>query len=430
METVEAQRRVVEQRRQADFEAYHHWEYERRLYDEITDIAERVRAPVIATQEFGLTVDGLVSERGELLRPVIEDGLADARRMALTNPDWRVEVRRREIELEELNDYETLAVNRFGAIVSYWLIPDAVRTAKSDLPGYKRDRLTMFTRIAVATDTGVKVKYHSYDGSYLPGVQAMDRVLGYDDFDPMQGSEEIAAKRRYPVPPRSIDELDEQLRQAYDGVMSRDKKHELYSGREPLAIKDVMGFISSQQTLLGEHMGVLAKIFAEVRDPHERNKKMEPHRYNLAAAIDGSLHGKVVTSVQEAGDGARSEGLNFDRDCPTGDTDDTAAAQLGDIGFAAARHEQKTTIWGHGECVACLRDKAIAINKCNMCQGCEDVHNTLGDTGLDVLMTEAKRRRTAEKAKKQRIGAIVLKETIAPPASRAYTKRQDDYILL
>lgn len=409
METLQRQRSLVEQRRQADFEAYQAWEHERRLYEEITDIAERVRAPIAPMQEFTLSLDGLVSARGELLRPVMENGLAEARRMALTNPDWQVEVRRREIELDEYNDLESLAHSGFGAMVSYWPIPDAVRAGNSDLPGYNRDRLKMFTRISVATPSGVIIKYHSYDGGYMPGIQAMDRVLGNDDFDASRSSEEIAATRRYIVPPDNIDELDEQLRRAYDDAILRNENRVVYSGSEPLAVKDVFGFIASKKSLLDEHMAVLHKIFDATSDHYERIEKMKPHRYNFAAAIDDLLHGKEVVSIQDAGEGARSEGRNLEGDCPTGEGEETAVGQLGEVGFRSAR-EQKSTIWGPGECVACLRDTVVAINKCNMCQGCEDVHNTLGDAGLNVLMAEAKRRRAAENARKRKIADFAFKK--------------------
>jgi hypothetical protein len=400
------QRAAVAERREAEFEAYERWEYQRRLYDEITDVAERVRAPISPTQEFTLTSEGLMSARGELLRPIVEGGLAEAQRMALTNPDWAVEVTRREIELSEYDDYEVLARQGYGAQVSYWLIPDAVRNGDSSLPGYNRERLKMFTRVAMATGRGVIVKYHSYDGSYLPGVQAMDEALGRSDFDPTRSSEEIAAQRRHlPVPTTTIEELDEILRRAYDGAMSRVTHCELDSGRPPLAVKDVMGFIAAQDKLLGEHMSELANIFALTRNTYERNELMKSHRFNLAAAIDDLLHGKQVTSAVEAGDGARSEGRNLDGDCATGD-ETTATQQLDSLGFKIKK--ETPSIWGAGDCVACLEFKLVAINKCNMCQDCEDVHNQSGDVGLERVMEDAKKRRQKALARSKKIAILAM----------------------
>ncbi|MGH7196843.1 MAG: hypothetical protein ACREGJ_03730 [Candidatus Saccharimonadales bacterium] len=340
--TIQEQRRLVAERKRTDFEAYREWEYKRRLYDEITDVAERVRAPIEPEQEFALTAKGLVSERGELLRPVIEGGLREAQRMAVHNPDWQVEVERDSIDLEEYDEYEILAKAGpgSGAIVSYWLIPDAVRQGRSLLPGYNRERLKMFTRIAVPTEKGLAIKYHSYDGSYLPGVQAMDEALGFT-FDPTLSSEERARQRRHiDAPVESIDELDEILRQAYDGAMTRDFGGEWHGGRRPIGVKDIMGFITAQHTLLDEHMAHVSKIFALVTDPHERNRLMEPHRYDLAAAIDDLIHGKTVASAADAGVSARAEGRNLDGDCPTGQAP-TTAEQLSKVGFKSLEESLK-----------------------------------------------------------------------------------------
>lgn len=405
------QRKEVERRREADFEAYHQWEFERRLYDEITDVAERVRAPISATQEFLLSAEGLVSERGEPLRPIIAKGLAEAQRMAVTNPSWEVEVERRTIELEEYDDMEWLAISGEGALVSYWLIPDAVRNGESNLPGYNRERLKMFSRIAVPTTEGLAIKYHSYDQSYLPGVQAMDEALGFE-FDVSRGSEQIARERRFiDVRIDDIHELDEILRRAYDGALTRDKGGEWEGGRKPLEVKDVVGFISEQHSLLGEHMSVLSKIFGEVNDPHQRNKRMEPHRYNLAAAIDDMLHGKQVTNVKEAGDSARSEGRNLEGDCPTGD--ETAEQQLSELGFGNPKVERPRR-WVRGECRTCLKEKDIDVSQCHMCINCENVHNIAGDAGLDQIINKAKRRREREqrfKARAKKLARLALKAT-------------------
>lgn len=403
------QRRVdVARNREADFEAYQAWEYQRRLYDEITDAAERVRAPISPTQEFMLTPEGLVSERGEPLRPVIAKGLAEAERMALINPDWRVEVIRRTIDLQEYDELETLAAQDegSGALVSYWLIPDEVRAGNTSIPGYNRERLKMFTRVAVPTAQGVAIKYHSYDGSYLPGVAAMDASLGFV-FDPARSSEQVASeRRRISSPVGSIDELDELLRQAYDGALARDFGGEWDGGRAPLPVKDIIDFISRQDRLLTEHMGELARVFAISRDPHERNKLMEPHRYNFAAAIDDLLHGKEVVSASESGEAARDEGRNLDGDCPTGDTT-TAQSELEKLGFKTAN--ERSRVWVAGECRTCLQDKAVDVAACNMCLDCETAHNVGGNALLNRIIRDAREKRTRQ----ERAAALRRKKLLA-----------------
>lgn len=407
--TLPERRAAITRQREADFEAYQNWEFQRRQYDEITDVAERVRAPISPKQEFMFTAEGLVSSRGEPLRPVLAKGLAEAQRMAIINPDWQVEVVRRTIDLQEYDELETLAAQGegAGALVSYWLIPDAVRAGNTSIPGYNRERLKMFTRIAVPSATGLEIIYHSYDGSYLPGVQAMDEALGFT-FDSSRGSEQIASERRRIDGPVDIDALDELLRQAYDGAMARDFGGEWYGGRPPLPIKeDVISFIGRQDKLLGEHMNELVKIFARTADPHERNKLMEPHRYNLAAAIDDLLHGKSVTSAGEAGNNARDEGRNLDGDCPTG-SDDTTSNELEKLGFKTARSE-RSRIWAVGECRTCLEDKAVDVTGCNMCMDCENAHNTGGNVLLNQIIKDAQEKR----ARRERATALRRKKAQA-----------------
>jgi hypothetical protein len=404
--TLPERRAAITRQREADFEAYQNWEFQRRQYDEITDVAERVRAPISPKQEFILGAEGLVSSRGEPLRPVIAKGLAEAQRMAMTNPDWHVEVVRRTIDLQEYDELETLAAQGDGALVSYWLIPDAVRAGNTSIPGYTRERLKMFTRIAVPTETGLEIIYRSYDGSYVPGVQAMDETLGFT-FDPNRSSEQIASDRRRITGPVDIDALDEQLRQAYDGAMARDFGGEWYGGRPPLPIKeDIVAFIGRQERLLGEHMGELAKIFALTASPHERNKLMEPHRYNLAAAIDDLLHGKPVTSAGDSGNNARDEGRNLDGDCPTGD--DATSNELEKFGFKTAKNE-RSRIWASGECRTCLEEKAVDVTGCNMCMDCEGAHNSGGNVLLDQIIKSAQEKR----ARRERATALRRKKTQA-----------------
>lgn len=421
--TLPERRAAIARQRESDFEAYHSWELQRR-YDEITDVAERVRAPIAPKQEFMLTAEGLVSERGETLRPVIVKGLAEAQRMALTNPDWRVEVIRRTIDLQEYDELETLAMQGegSGALVSYWLIPDEIRSgANTGLPGYNRERLKMFTRIAVPTAKGVAIKYHSYDGSYLPGVQSMDEAIGFT-FDPNRTSEQIAGERRRIPVPVDIDALDEVLRQAYDGALARDFGGEWDGGRPPLAVKDIIAFICGQEKLLDEHMGEVVKVFAQTANPHKRNTLMEPHRYNLAAAIDDLLHGKEVTSAAEAGEAARDEGRNLDGDCPTGD--DTAQSELEKLGFKTAKTE-RSRVWAAGECRTCLQDKAIDITGCNMCLDCENAHNVGGNALLNGIMRDAQEKRARQlraaalrRKKMQAAGNMVINhaQTVVQPA--------------
>jgi hypothetical protein len=329
---IDQQRREqVSLQREADYLAYHEW-LESLQRDEITDAAERVRAPQQTTIEFFLTADGLVNDLGQALRPIIEGGVAHAERMALTNPDWLVELERRRIELEEYDLMETLAVQgpEAGIMLTRWLIPDAVRSGQSTLPGYNRERLKMFNRYAAPTADGLIIGYQSLDGSHYGAVRAMDESLGYDLPEGM-GSEDIARQRRMiPVRAESLDTLMDQQRDVYDQELTYLYGGEWYAGRPPISVKEVTRFIATQTDLVSEHMAIVHKIFNVTRDRDERMRLLEPHRYNFAAALDARLHGKPIESLAAAGEAARESGLDYDGDCPPGVS---ATSQLEQVGF-------------------------------------------------------------------------------------------------
>jgi hypothetical protein len=334
--TIEQTRTAVGARREAEYEAYHEW-LESLRRDEVTDAAERVRAPQQTTMEFILTPDGLVNDLGQSLRPIIEDGIIHAERMALTNPDWRVELERRRIELEEYDIMETLAAEGpgAGALVSRWMIPDSVRNGNSSLPGYNRERLKMFNRYAIPTESGLIIAYQSLDGSNYEGVRAMDEALGFE-LPEDAGSEDIARNRRFVPIVSSLEWLMDNQRAAYDDSLAEQLGGEWYAGRPPIDVREVTEYVNTQTDLVDAHMDIVHKIFALTKDRDERMRMLEPHRYNLAAAIDTRLHNPdaEVTSLQEAGDAARSAGMDFDGDCPTGTT---ALEQAGQLGFAAKK---------------------------------------------------------------------------------------------
>lgn len=319
--------------------AYHEW-LESLKRDEITDAAERVRAPQMTTMEFTLTPAGLVNDLGQALRPIIEDGIAQAERMALVNPDWWVELERRKLELEEYEIMESLAAEEpgSGVLVSRWMIPDSVRAGNSSLPGYNRERQKMFNRYAAPTENGLVIGYQSLDGSNYAAVQAMDRELGYELPDNLS-SEQVAAQRRF-IPDTSLEWLTGNQREAYDASLTKQLGGEWYAGRPPIDVKEVVAYVSNQTDLIEKHMAIVHKVFSLTRDKDERMRLLEPHRYNLAAAIDMRLHDPTaeVSDLQAAGDTARSAGMDYSGDCPVGTS---ITEQAGRLGFGSEK------VWGN-----------------------------------------------------------------------------------
>ncbi|HSE60699.1 MAG TPA: hypothetical protein VLA88_00215 [Candidatus Saccharimonadales bacterium] len=342
MQTLTGEQQIRERigrQREVEYLAYHEW-LESLRRDEITDAAERVRAPQMTTMEFTLTPAGLVNDLGQALRPIIEDGVAQAERMARANPDWKVELERRRLELEEYEIMESLAAEDpgSGVLLSRWMIPDSVREGKSSLPGYNRERLKMFNRYAAPTENGLVIGYQSLDGSNYAAVQAMDQALGYELPDGL-GSEAVAAQRRF-IPAVSLEWLTNNQREAYDASLSEQLGGEWYAGRPPIDVKEVVAYVSAQTDLIEKHMAIVHKVFDLTRDKDERMRLLESHRYNLAAAIDLRLHNPEaeVSDLQAAGDAARGAGLDYSGDCPIGTS---VTEQAGRLGFGSEK------VWGN-----------------------------------------------------------------------------------
>ena len=78
-----------------------------------------------------------------------------------------------------------------------------------------------------------------------------------------------------------------------------------------------------------------ARIDRMILDPDVKEKEREIARYNFAAALDKRADGGEVTSLSDAGEGARNEGKSFNRDCPTFDSPTTAQGQLEAMGMTS-----------------------------------------------------------------------------------------------
>lgn len=344
--TLADQRRAVSEVNQARYEGYIDYESRekaRRLLDEETDQAERLSAPMEAEFEYDLTDEGLRSQFGELLLTVFEEGHAVAVHNAKTDKNWEFEAEQRGIEVMEQRGHEAFArahgvgvritsqtldksnyagmqaiAQRLGhalpderpsstdilrtrmhmgvppAIIILSPIPDAIREGKSGLKGYRKDRELMMVRI---------------------------------------------------VTPRSVprDEhllLKDLVRNTYDNALTEQFGGQWFAGRPPMTIRDALEFIRdpAQADLLLDHMDVVNGVFAATNDKQERMRRLEPHRYNLAAALDDRLHGRQVESLSSAGDNARAEGRDYDGYCPTSEAT-TASAQMERLGFSVEPRE-------------------------------------------------------------------------------------------
>lgn len=403
-------------------------EYDRRRRDEITDQAERLAAPMANGFDYELRPEGLTTDLGERILPVIEDGYKVARHQAERDPRWQFELSRRAIELEEQQQIEAFA-RHYGSGVRItslsldqsdyegiraiaqklghqlpsermasedilknrmWLsvppslvvlspIPDAVRVNGVDIGAYDRSRNKMLVRIVTLTNRADAKKEH--------------------------------------------DNLIDLVRDTYDAKLAELKGGEWYAGRKKIGITDAQAFIESHPELLNEHMEIMTEVFAKTADPAERNRLLEPHRYNLAAALDKKLNGEEVTSLADAGANARAEGKEFTGDCPTVATATTAAEQLELLGYKVPQAVEFL------HCVNCpFCKKMVTAKKVNTsreksieCQSCYEK--------VDLETGE----RISGKAKKvaKKIGAFVRKQAAKVPQKlRPKKPRNGDIVVI
>lgn len=389
----------VAEARQLDYER---WQFERNLRTEATDQTERLASPMVNTFEYSLRPEGLVTDLGEPMRPVLEGGHQSAVDRAKVDTQWIFQAKISEIECEEYNQSESYArqigeglritsqsldgsdyeaMRAVAAALGHrlpmerpssedilqnrmWIpeglvvlspIPDAVRVDGIDIGGYNKQRQMMIVRIITATGT----------------------------------------------PMAEHQALIDRIRNAYDDVLTArtGKKH--YAGRIQMSNEDARTFIEKQGDLLDAHMSIVNRVFAAARDPDERNAHMAPHRYNLAAALDDRLHGRQVDDLASAGDNARAEGKEFEGNCPTAQTAVTAGQQAERLGYRVER-------WSEGICANCERTTKVWKKEdggCNICHVCADADTWHGRVGMDAERQKA----VQERAKQQRRQALAQK---------------------
>ncbi|PLS82040.1 hypothetical protein CYG49_00185, partial [Candidatus Saccharibacteria bacterium] len=150
----------------------------------------------------------------------------------------------------------------------------------------------------------------------------MVRAVGHTLPDGLS-SEQILARRYWlDLQPNSQQELTEFLRSSYDASLTRQIGGRWFAGRIFASQTDALSFIKSQPNLITEHMNTVMSILAKEPDARTRTRILEEARYNFAAALDDLLNGRLVASLMDAGDIARSLGRTFNRECATLSTED------------------------------------------------------------------------------------------------------------
>jgi hypothetical protein len=198
-------------------------------------------------------------------------------------------------------------------------------------------------------------------------------------------------------------EVTETIREAYDDELARTKGGKWYAGIDAVKLEGsyakAYDFVQSQTDLIDQHMVFLKDIEARLSGAELRKAK-EDVRYNLAAALDDRRKGKAVTSISDSGDNARAAGINYDRDCPDGNSANSTTSQANSLGF-----KSKEFITN---CPLCREQKVKATMAGGMisCGSCGD--------SVDVCTGEIVRGRKSKK----KLGKNAVAEAMKPHAQK------------
>lgn len=445
MNTAVLQSEAIAANRERDHMAFEWWERERILRDEITDQAERLAAPMENSFEYDLTEKGIVTDIGEPVLPVIENGLKVAQHQAEHNPDWQFELNRCEIELEEQLQIEDFArQNECGIRVTSFSLDqsnyDGMRAIAHKLghelpPDRMRSEDILRNRMWLGVPPGLVVLSPIPDAVRERGVD----IGAYDRFRLKMLVRVVTLK----TDSKDVhEELINEIRQTYDDELGKKLGGKWYAGRQDISRQDARAFIEKQAEWLEAHVEEVFKVYQQTKDPAERLRLLEWSRYSLAAALDDLKNGKQVVSVDESGEAARAEGKEFKSDCPTAQQTLTISEQMEALGYLT---EPRVHILRCVNCPFCKRIvDAVKINKpgektieCKSCNAKVDLETgerldirkkqvkKLGKTVVKAAKIQQEKLEKSPKSDKNSREKLVLGGTV----TEEFDKKSGKYVL-
>jgi hypothetical protein len=330
--------------------------------DELTDVAERLRAPLdhklwFMVRAGDLHCSSAAGDKGA--REICRDAVTVAEQVALRDPNWLIEVARRRLELDEIDCATKLSRGQNLLVLSP--IPDAVLAGNSLGSGYNLAKKSTMVRFWRHDDSGLSCRYISLDAPRGGGREALSRAmaeLGVEipaNFD----SEDILSQRYY----FANSDVADELRQNYDHALTERFGGVWHYGQPNLSQKKALEIAMERPDLLRTLMTDLATA----RDQFYGAKlsaELEHLRYNYAAALDVHRDGRDVATGDMAaiGESARAAGDDYSGNCPT--IPENTAEALAALGLNRAK------VRGH--CPFCKEE--TMFDPCD--PECEKCHST------------------------------------------------------
>lgn len=289
-------------------------------FDELTDCAERIRAPLDHQLYFDFKNGDLhcnTASNGEGLKAIAETALQVAIAATKNDPRWVIEALRRRIEYDEI----TQVINMpDGQLLILSPTPDAVIESCKDIGvGYNLTKKSIMLRLWKRVGDEFACRYVSLNGGHKAGLAAGLEAL--DQPQPTTNSSEDWLRGRWHFP-ANIDVASEMIA-AYDAYLQNKFGGDWSYGMEALTESAALTIVSEWPDLLVEHMTKLQTATT----PAEK----EALRYNYAAAIEARRAGDLGISMDAAGDAAHMNGEDFSGYCETIDiqTNNEAMQELG-----------------------------------------------------------------------------------------------------
>jgi hypothetical protein len=275
-------------------------------FDELTDCAERIRAPLDHQLYFDLRDGDLccnTADGGSGLMQIAETALRVAIEATKRDPRWAVEALRRRIEYDELQQVINMPD---GQMLILSPTPDAVIEGDWDFGiGYNLAKKSIMLRLWKRTGDEFACRYISLNGGNKSGLAAGLEKLDQVPPDDMSSENWLRGRWHFPA---TVDVASTMVA-AYDKNMQAKFGGDWHYGMEAMSEAAALTLVSRWPDLLEEHMSRLARATAAA--------EKEMIRYDYAAAVEARRAGDFDIDMETAGDMARASGEDFAGYCET-----------------------------------------------------------------------------------------------------------------
>ncbi len=304
---------VVERERNREREYY--------LYEEATDIAERIGYAVDHTLTHRIYDGKVYDSKFVRIADYTQKSLDVA--PSLFHGDSAFEIERREIEHIKTLRVEDLASGRLGgnAMIEASPAPRAVLEGRTSIKGYRPDLRRDFMRIHYVVNDEIHCRIFSLDNVTDATRQQVGEWVGIN-MSPGRSDEDIMRSDVIcDLTPERVEELVAMTKAVHDKTLADEKGGTWHAGSRFANREGALQVVLSQTDLMREHMEVWSEIVGRAVDRDAGNIAMDPYRKRTAAAIFGRGEGMSIASIGDGGVNDVMASNNFEAGCAIGSSE-------------------------------------------------------------------------------------------------------------